>query len=298
MVQLGFGNMALAEEDEKIGKDVFMIQTLQLLGPSLPDISSPATVEKTLFRLSFLFDSIAELIRNDSISDVMERADLYMEVITFVKLVLDIPSLSGLLFEERQEKSRSPGLRALAHPVLQEVPIPVSYSSSASVFAGSKNIYQQVKMYLKLAARKTLEGGSAQNPVNPLKKETMKLCEGILELYECLKTRSDSNSASLLGTFNAGYSHEADGTWATFQAENRVTFTDEVLVAHRYNKEANDFKTSVGKNRLNTISKEVATLTTSLPPGIFLKIAESRSDMMKVMIVGSEGSPYAGGLFT
>lgn len=46
-----------------------------------------------------------------------------------------------------------------------------------------------------------------------------------------------------------------------------------------------------------TISKEVATMTTSLPTGIFLKIAESRSDVMKVMIVGSEGSPYAGGLF-
>lgn len=48
---------------------------------------------------------------------------------------------------------------------------------------------------------------------------------------------------------------------------------------------------------MNTISKEVATLTTSLPVGIFLKIAESRSDVMKVLIVGSEGSPYAGGLF-
>jgi baculoviral IAP repeat-containing protein 6 len=38
-------------------------------------------------------------------------------------------------------------------------------------------------------------------------------------------------------------------------------------------------------------------LTTSLPPGIFLKIGESRQDVMKVLIIEVEGTPYAGGLF-
>lgn len=281
-------------EEKKHEKDTLMIETLQLLGPCLPDVSSDAIVESHLFRLSFLFDIIAELIRNDSISDVIDRASLYMEVIKFVKLVVDIPALSMLLFEERLVKSDSPGLSTLARSSPEELNFPVSYSTSASVFAGSKNIYQQVKIYLKLAAKRTLVGGSTQNPVNPLKKETMKLCEGILELHEHLKAQLLYVHPSV----SCNSDREDITAWTTFQAENRVTFTDEVLVAHRYNREMTELRTSVGKNRLNTISKEVATLTTSLPPGIFLKIAESRSDVMKVMIIGSQGSPYAGGLFT
>ena len=75
-----------------------------------------------------------------------------------------------------------------------------------------------------------------------------------------------------------------------------MTFTDEVLLCHRY---ADNFKAlqTSKRGRLTTISKEIATLKTSLPTGIFLKVAESRSDVMKVLIIGSEGSPYAGGLF-
>lgn len=89
---------------------------------------------------------------------------------------------------------------------------------------------------------------------------------------------------------------ERDGVWYGFANENRLTFTNEVLSYHRFE---NDFKPifSSNRGRLNTISKEIATMKTSLPPGIFLKVADSRSDVMKVLIVGSEGSPYAGGLF-
>jgi hypothetical protein len=72
------------------------------------------------------------------------------------------------------------------------------------------------------------------------------------------------------------------------------SYTDRLL---GHQKEFVALTTSPKKGRMNTISKEVATLTTSLPTGIFLKIAESRSDVMKVLIIGSEGSPYAGGLF-
>jgi ubiquitin-protein ligase len=70
-----------------------------------------------------------------------------------------------------------------------------------------------------------------------------------------------------------------------------------MLIYLGYQKDFTPLTSSPKKGRMNTISKEVATLTTSLPTGIFLKIAESRSDVMKVLIVGSEGSPYAGGQF-
>lgn len=296
---MGMPPTGALDDEDKINQDNLMIETLRLLSTCLPDVSSPAVIDRSLFRLSTFLDSIAELIRNDSISDVTGRAELYMEVVGFVKLITDIPSLAGLLFEERLEKSQSPGLRVLASPDLEEATFPVSYSTSASVFSGSKNIYQQVKMYLKLAAKTSSAAGSSQMPSHQvMKKETRRLCEGILELHEYMKARSDASQPSLIDDIKAVPSAGADSVWAAFQAENKVTFTEEVLTAHRFSAEALKFKTSVVKNRLSTISKEIATLTTSLPPGIFLKIAESRSDIMKVMIVGTEGTPYAGGLFT
>ncbi|KUJ08581.1 UBC-like protein [Mollisia scopiformis] len=48
---------------------------------------------------------------------------------------------------------------------------------------------------------------------------------------------------------------------------------------------------------MSALMKEIASLTTSLPPGIFLKISESRPDVMKALIAGVEGSVYEGGLF-
>ena len=81
--------------------------------------------------------------------------------------------------------------------------------------------------------------------------------------------------------------------------ENKVTFTDDVLDFHRYKDKFSGKRvnTAGATGRNNTISKEIANMTTSLPDNIFLKVAEQRSDVMKVLIVGVHGTPYEGGLF-
>ncbi|TNY17926.1 hypothetical protein DMC30DRAFT_419335 [Rhodotorula diobovata] len=45
------------------------------------------------------------------------------------------------------------------------------------------------------------------------------------------------------------------------------------------------------------LAKELAVLSTGLPPGIWVRVDESRIDVIKCLIAGPEGSPYAGGLF-
>lgn len=52
------------------------------------------------------------------------------------------------------------------------------------------------------------------------------------------------------------------------------------------------------RNRSNAISKQLSALHTSLPEGIFVKIDETRSDVMKILMVGVQGTPYEGGLFS
>jgi len=85
--------------------------------------------------------------------------------------------------------------------------------------------------------------------------------------------------------------------WQKFMEENKVTFTDDVLKNHRCLNKRGGGRQVGPSGRMNTIGKEIANMATSLPEGIFLKVAESRSDVMKVLMVGVEGTPYAGGLF-
>lgn len=55
--------------------------------------------------------------------------------------------------------------------------------------------------------------------------------------------------------------------------------------------------TSSPPGRMAALRKEIASLMTSLPDGIFVKVSESRPDVMKVLIVGVDGTPYESGLF-
>lgn len=62
-----------------------------------------------MLRLSSLFDRITELIRNDSITDITERGELFTEVIAFAQAIADRPGLSDLLYTERAVKINNPG---------------------------------------------------------------------------------------------------------------------------------------------------------------------------------------------
>lgn len=117
--------------------------------------------------------------------------------------------------------------------------------------------------------------------------DSVQMCQRIIDIYEYLQKHKDRPTLAV----------DQTDSWTKFAEENKVTFDDDVLKNHRFILEIRNLKSSNTKGRLVTIGKEVATMTTSLPAGIFVKVAESRSDVMKVLIVGPEGSPYAHGLF-
>lgn len=80
-------NVKVKEEKTK-SQDQLLINTLKLLITFLPGVGSPSgpIEEIRLYRLSFLFDKIAELLRNDSIIDITQRKELYTEVFNFVQV--------------------------------------------------------------------------------------------------------------------------------------------------------------------------------------------------------------------
>jgi len=53
----------------------------------------------------------------------------------------------------------------------------------------------------------------------------------------------------------------------------------------------------MSKEKLQRLKKEISILSNSLPDGIFVKVDEDRYDVMLVMIIGPEGTPYENGCF-
>jgi len=53
----------------------------------------------------------------------------------------------------------------------------------------------------------------------------------------------------------------------------------------------------MSKKKLQRLKKEISILSNSLPDGIFVKVDEDRFDVMQVMIIGPEGTPYENGCF-
>jgi len=79
-----------SREEKTKCEDKVLVDTLKLLATFLPGPGSPTgpMEEIRIYRLSFLFDKIAELLRNDSIIDITQRKDLYTEVLIFVQVRL------------------------------------------------------------------------------------------------------------------------------------------------------------------------------------------------------------------
>ena len=269
------------EEDES--PDTWMTTTLALLTAMLTSTTlDSATDELLLFRLSFLLDRVTDLMRNDSISELTQRRDLYDAVFSFVWTISNNFPLVQLIFEPRADKTGSPGLRFLSDG-LHNDSIKLTTSPGnlcASLFACSSNTYRQAQVFLKLANK------SEQSS----KKASFRLCNQFVKLYDSMEKKATKPDPSVIENTN--------DPWTTYAEENRVTFTDEVLKNHHHQRSIVGIATADShRGRLNTIGKEIANMTTSLPVGIFLKVADSRTDIMKALIVGVEGSPYAGGLF-
>lgn len=271
--------------------DKYMAQLLQLLTAFLPITDSKRTFDRqppaelfSLFRVSLLFGMTTELMRNDSIADMTKRNQLYRAVLTFITTVAKHPGLVKIVIEKRVEKKRIPGLLALGEEKNKGALI-VDKSSSglaASLFSCGYDTYKQAKAFSALASKSTM----AKELQSEGSRESLSICRRIIEFYDTIRETAP----------DARISGRSSDPWTVFTEAYKVTFTDDVLSGHNFHAEFSKL-TSSPPGRMVALGKEIASLTTSLPSGIFLKIAEARPDVMKVLIVGAEGSHYAGGLF-
>jgi hypothetical protein len=150
---------AKSREEKIKSHDKLLVNTLKLLVAFFPSTDSPSgpLEEGRLYRLSFLFDRVAELLRNDSIIDITLRKELYTQVFMFVQvspgtgikfclgISVDYHRLSQLSQSSSDFCWRNAPTRAMA-PAFK---VFGTHHSEQDSFSKARKIFQVSKLYTK-----------------------------------------------------------------------------------------------------------------------------------------------------
>jgi hypothetical protein len=254
-----------------------------------------------LMRMSLLGHVMEELLRNDSISDCSERAALYAAFLTALEAIALNPRLVEFYTSPRDEIECTDGLERIISGHGQLVKKKDCSSSKMHPGSGNEtgtappllelmeNLCKQAETFYKTMANVSVNAADA-NVVN-----SINLCKSIIAVRKLLESTARqtgcSNSVSALQQVD-----ESDAYRLACADLAYDEFPQSINVPYYFTTMAQSLK-AVNPRRTITLAKELSTMATSLPPGIFVRNAPNRPDWIKAFIAGPEGTPYYGGLF-
>lgn len=298
---------------------------------SLFDLTPPPPL-KTMLRTSMLVEKAEELLRNDSVQDISIHSQMYIALMGLLRQICACPETDFLVMERRRKKLHTIGLLK----IMQSLPLLDDISGSGPKTRGkiaaaaeekkraevltyeessdrktlievSANLCTQAKFFLKGAGKSE---GSEFDGAEAVK--ILGICLEIVSIrdeFDRLASRTSDPTmiSSLEGAPHNKDKHLANPTsiWKKkiplqlgFEYHSPIAFeyTENVLDSHHYKAQANDLKQSP-RGRVLHLTRELATMSTSLPQGIFVRVEDSRPDVLKALIVGPGGTPYEGGLY-
>lgn len=298
--------MEFRSADEKT--DDLLRQILTFLRVLLPSASAkegskfdkiPPKALKAMLQLSLLLDKLAELLRNDSIDDLTKRSSLYFASFRFAEALGSHPATLELVVRERYSKRRSPGLQTLSErgkkrnvfgkagdSLKGEQSLVIGEQKEAltpAIISRFQNLYKQSQIILAQGkfAQDAFKGKSGQVALD--------LCEQIVITYVKISSRVKDKTDISPQTNN----------WTQYHSDNALEQTDKVLETYYFRHALLELESmrSPPLGRMQYLVKEIATMATSLPDGIFVKSTLSTPGALKCLMLGPEDTPYAGGLF-
>eukprot|EP00467_Chlorarachnion_reptans_P007754 CAMPEP_0114501072 /NCGR_PEP_ID=MMETSP0109-20121206/8300_1 /TAXON_ID=29199 /ORGANISM="Chlorarachnion reptans, Strain CCCM449" /LENGTH=801 /DNA_ID=CAMNT_0001678771 /DNA_START=12 /DNA_END=2418 /DNA_ORIENTATION=- len=223
--------------------------------------------------LELLLDScinpILGIYLRNTFMQISERQELYLNLLKAVEVLANDQKLCSLLFVKRPR-----------------------HSDLHALLMGLK---QQVALFLK-------------SPNKGTEKETVELVQSAQEVDRILATVDLQTKAYLK---NEKKKNVKSGKKLTEKEKEEL---EAKALSMRMRKLAIDFidlqnspikhkfltdsKSSPGSAKLSSrLTKEVGSMMSGLPPGIFVRVDNKRMDLMRVCINGPEGSPYQHGMF-
>jgi Ubiquitin-conjugating enzyme len=260
-------------------------------------------------RTSLLGQAIEELLRNDSISDCSERAELYASFLSALQAISTNPRLAEFYTSERDVIERSDGLEQIISG--QGMLVKANKSGNTGTWGSYGNpvavteksppllelmqtLGKQAETFCKTAGK--ISGGL--NTADTTVVNSINLCQNIISVRQSLQT--SASQAFQQGVIPAPMQKQLNGAETYRLACARLAY-DEIPSSatdayFRYQHLASTI-TSINPRRTITLAKELSTMATSLPPGIFIRNIANRPDCIKALIIGPEDTPYHGGIW-
>ncbi|OCL11444.1 hypothetical protein AOQ84DRAFT_353041 [Glonium stellatum] len=262
---------------------------MALLSELLPSVERPSQFDSnpppalvTMLSQSNILNKAAELLRNDSLEDATQRSGLYQSMLDFVRaLGSHFSTANETVFSERNVNNDNIDLLTFSFRGENKKTKGKSKDEKTSSIADClRNLNIQSNMVLQSAKANQRDFNTKDS------QQMLWLCRQISDLAEFLL--ANANTAEKTETKKA----------AVLETEGCLVDVPDhqILHDHHYARDANQMR-SVPTGRMKKLIMDVTTLKTGLAPGIFVRYGTSRLDVMKILIVGPEGSPYEGGLF-
>ena len=252
------------------------------------DLEPPAVLLSILLQ-SKLLHKAAELLRDDSLENATQRLSLYQAALDLVEKLGSHPNTAcTTIHNERPELAQGADLLQLSF----------STEDPANGQNKARETTQSLATCLASFDRqsKLMLDHSKTDPDSFTTKDSqdmLSLCHRVSDLADFLLANSDRSSV----TNNA---HQSSATMTKDSWHGALAILElpdnDILSSHHYADEARKID-NPPLGRMKTLSLELARLTTGLPPGIFVRHCSTRLDVMKVLIIGPQGTPYENGLF-
>ncbi|KAL6712569.1 hypothetical protein ACN47E_000446 [Coniothyrium glycines] len=239
------------------------------------DINPPKAVVSMLTHSKILARA-AELLRNDSLDNAAQRSGVYTAMIAFLKRVgvHDI-SKAKVVFSERMVLPVKDNLLTLSFGA----PPTRSGETASSIAEGLQRLNIQSEIMMRGAQKARNEFIDKQG------QDMLWLCREISDLSTYLRIEEFSTKKS------CGAPASTD-SFCVEVPDNEIWSSFNTHLAR-----SAQSMIHVRQGRMRRLITEITSLKTGLSPGIYVKHAESRIDIMKALIVGPQGSPYENGLF-
>ncbi|KAH8707154.1 ubiquitin-conjugating enzyme/RWD-like protein [Phaeosphaeriaceae sp. PMI808] len=242
------------------------------LDTSRYDNDPPQTLVEMLVE-SKLLNYCSELLRNDSLEDATKRWGLYR-------------ALGGLLHKLGSHNATA------SHTIYNGLPLregnrlsltferdpKESKGKSSSLFSCLGNLNVQSRLVLQKSMGKEREFQTQDGQTLLL------VCRGISDLHEHLAGNPTMSNTNMATERETG-------------VPSLIELPDDQIMADHAHAENAMLLRFVEPGRFRHVMTQLSTLKTSLPPGIFVRHAESRPDVHKILMIGPAGTPYKNGIF-
>mmetsp|Transcript_19935 Transcript_19935/g.59612 ORF Transcript_19935/g.59612 Transcript_19935/m.59612 type:complete len:636 (-) Transcript_19935:63-1970(-) len=327
---VGFGGSGntITSQDSRVKKatarqeqtDEQLEKALTALCAALPTEASPPehhlAVQHAL-HTSSLSAVLAIILRNDSLLDITSsRAGLYTVAADVVTALAARPQMIGILEDgcpvREAIMAASDDLVSGSKRKADAAGSAEEPGSSTSVFELLKNMGRQCKIFM----RQCKSGSAKSAGADPLG-----VVPRLQKLPDDIQTAMNALPPHLRGTMGRKTPSFAMQTADTtteagpaivespeeqeyLQSMKAIQFRM-VRMDHHGHIYARDIQSSqmacTKRERIRRITREMASLSSSLPlnftSSIFVRVDEERPDVLKALIIGPEGTPYANGCF-